>query len=223
VRWKVGGVFGVAAMAGAFVGGRVAGFLSPHVLLVAFGGLMVAAAAAMLRGKRRSEVPAASPPSSAVLSLGLGMLVGMISGLVGAGGGFLIVPVLATFGRLETREAIGTSLFVIALQSLAGFAGHATHTALDWELLVVVASVTVPGGLVGAYFGKRVAATTLRSVFAALLVAMAIFVFVKELPTATALGASASSIALVGYVACRSLRATHLSARESRHTQWKIP
>ena len=129
VRWKVGGMFGLTAMAGAYGGGQLAHRIPGAVLLVLFGIVMVVTAIAMLKGRKAT----ATEPHTLRLerALGLGAAVGLMSGLVGAGGGFLIVPALTLFGGLAMREAIGTSLFVIALQSFAGFAGHVTHVQLS--------------------------------------------------------------------------------------------
>lgn len=199
VRWKIGLVFGASAMAGAFAGGRTAHLLPGKVLLVAFALLMVATATAMLRG-RKDESSGSAPAIGRVLVLGAA--VGLLSGLVGAGGGFLIVPALTLFGGLALREAIGTSLFVITLQSFAGFAGHVGHVQLDWALVGIVAAAAVAGAVLGAYAGKKVPVSALRRGFAWLVFAMGLFMFSRELPLAVALTLGAASL-LVLYLVTR--------------------
>jgi uncharacterized protein len=186
VRWKLGATFGAAAMTGAFAGGRLAAFIPAAVLLILFAGVMLVTATAMLRPRS----PAAEEPRTLALgrALMLGAAVGVLSGLVGAGGGFLIVPALTLFGGLSMREAIGTSLFVIALQSFAGFAGHIAHVELDWMLVAVVTGGAVAGTLIGAFAGKRVSPDNLRRGFAWLIIAMGLFVLGQQVPLAVTVG-----------------------------------
>jgi uncharacterized protein len=188
VRWKIGVTFGAAAMAGAYAGGRAAHFVPATLLLVLFGVVMVTTATLMLRGRKEDD---ASRPLRLPHVLALGAVVGVISGLVGAGGGFLIVPALVLFGGLPMREAIGTSLFVIGLQSFAGFAGHVKHVELDLLLVGVITAAAIVGSLAGARFASRVPAPLLRRAFAWLVLGMGMFLFAKQLPPLVAAGASA--------------------------------
>lgn len=191
VRWKVGVMFGLAAMAGAYGGGQLAHLVPGTVLLVAFGVIMVVTAIAMLRGRASAAQPHELRLGRA---LGLGAVVGLLSGLVGAGGGFLIVPALTLFGGLAMREAIGTSLFVIALQSFAGFAGHAGHVSVDWRLVLVITAAALVGSVAGAKVGGRISAHGLRRGFAWLVIAMGIFVFWKQLPPVVAASGAALTL-----------------------------
>ena len=184
VCWRVGALFGAAAMAGAFAGGRLAHFVPANVLLVLFGAMMVVAAVAMLR--RRGEATQDKRELRLDRALALGGGVGLLSGLVGAGGGFLIVPALVFFGGLPMREAIATSLLVIALQSFAGFAGHAAHAALAPVLVATITSFTVAGSVAGALLGKHASPDGLRRGFAWLVVVMGIFMLVKQIPVFSA-------------------------------------
>jgi len=195
VRWKVGGTFGLAAMAGAFAGGRLAAFVPAKALLVLFGLVMLVTATAMLKG--RKDTGEAPRPLAIGRAMGLGVGVGLLSGLVGAGGGFLIVPALTLFGGLAMREAIGTSLLVIALQSFAGFAGHVTHVELDWTLIAVITTAAVVGSLAGATFGKKVSPAALRRAFAWLVVAMGLFLVGKQLPLPVTLAVAAITLLAV--------------------------
>jgi uncharacterized protein len=132
----------------------------------------------MLKG--RAEPPASSRRAALGLVLALGAGVGVLSGLVGAGGGFLIVPALAIFGRLPMSKAIATSLLVITLQSFAGFAGHVGHVTLDWSVIAIVTAASVVGMTVGTYAGRKVSASNLRRGFAWLVIVMGLFVIAKQ-------------------------------------------
>lgn len=202
VKWKVGAVFGSAAMAGAYLGGRVAHFIPATFLLVLFGVVMVTTATMMLKGRKDDRAP--PRPLSVPHVLALGAVVGVISGLVGAGGGFLIVPALVLFGGVPMREAIGTSLFVIGLQSFAGFAGHAAHVHLDWILVATITLASVLGSLVGARFASKVPAPVLRRAFAWLVIGMGLFLFAKQLPAILAGSIAVVVLAVVLYVSRRS-------------------
>jgi uncharacterized membrane protein YfcA len=204
VRWKVGAVFGAAAMVGAYLGGRLATYVPATVLLVLFGLVMVTTATMMLR-RRNADPTAPARPLQIPQVLLMGAGVGVISGLVGAGGGFLIVPALVLFGGVPMREAIGTSLFVIALQSFAGFAGHATHVHLDWTLVAVITACSIVGSVVGAGLAKKVPAQHLRRGFAWLVIGMGLFLFAKQLPLVLAFVVSAVVLTAV-FLVTRSVR-----------------
>lgn len=182
VVWRVGALFGAAGMAGAYVGGRLAHYVPATVLLIAFATMMLLTSTAMLRG-RRAGGPAEAKDVAIGKALVLGFLVGSISGLVGAGGGFLVVPALSIFGGLPMPRAVATSLMVIALQSLSGFAGHIAHVSLHWPLLVLVTSVCIVGSLVGARLAKHANPDTLRKSFGWLVLAMGVFLLGKQLPS----------------------------------------
>lgn len=179
VRWKVAGVFGAAAMAGAYGGGRLAHFVPGPVLLIAFAMIMIAAAVAMLRGRKElTDDSAGSLPVVKIVALGA--TVGMISGLVGAGGGFLLVPALALLGGLPMPAAVATSLVVISMQSFAGLAGHLATDSIDWKLAGMVTAAAVVGSVIGGLLLPRVDPATLRKGFGWFVLAMAAVVLAKE-------------------------------------------
>ncbi|MFZ5477027.1 MAG: sulfite exporter TauE/SafE family protein [Myxococcota bacterium] len=179
VEWRTGLVFGAAGMAGAYVGGRLAALIPASVLLLLFAGMMVATSIAMFRGRGD-----ASPATrSAVWRMLLdGFVVGVVTGLVGAGGGFLVVPALALLGGLPMRKAVGTSLAVIAMKSFAGFAGHAGHVTVDFALVGVVSAAAVAGSVLGGLVSQRVPAEGLRRGFAVFVLVMAGFVLWQQVP-----------------------------------------
>ena len=132
VRWKTGITFGAASMAGAFVGGITGGYVPGVVLMILFALMMVVVATAMIRG-RKNAVPSDGEERQLRISLVLiyGLLIGFATGLVGAGGGFLIVPALSILGGLPMAVAVGTSLLVIVLNASAGFAGYLFSVSLN--------------------------------------------------------------------------------------------
>jgi uncharacterized membrane protein YfcA len=179
VRYGVGLLFGAAGMAGAVGGSRVSGALPSSALLIAFAALMLVTAVAM--GRRREERAAAPRPLAAWRALLIGAAVGFVAGLVGAGGGFLVVPALALFSGLSMRESIGTSLLVIAMQSLAGFAAHAAALVVPWDLVLVVTAASTAGGLAGARLASRLDPARRRAGFAWLVLAVALWMLAREL------------------------------------------
>jgi uncharacterized membrane protein YfcA len=179
VQLRTGLVFGAAAMAGAHAGGRAGAYLDGALLLLLFAATMVLTAAAMWRGRRApARAPAVDRSLAPLVAQGLG--VGLFTGLVGAGGGFLIVPALALWAGLPMRAAVGTSLFVIVLSTLAGFSGYARHVRVDLALVAAVAGAAIAGSFLGAWLARRIEPSSLRRAFAVFVVAMAGLIFVRE-------------------------------------------
>ena len=181
VRWRTGLSFGAASMAGAYLGGRLSAHIPPSVLLLAFGAMMLLTAGAMLRGRRAARPDAAETGSPLARIVAQGLAVGAVTGLVGAGGGFLVVPALALLGGLPMQKAIGTSLLVIALKSFAGYAGHAAHVTIDFQLAALVSGAAVVGSLFGSRLGALVQPDTLRRGFAGFVLLMGGFVLSQQL------------------------------------------
>ncbi|TQF16634.1 sulfite exporter TauE/SafE family protein [Myxococcus llanfairpwllgwyngyllgogerychwyrndrobwllllantysiliogogogochensis] len=184
VRWRTAFVFGAGGMVGAFLGGKLNPLFSASTLMLFFAGVMVAAAVAMLLRTEATRVstevtPRAAPHVGRILLQGLG--VGILSGLVGAGGGFLIVPALALVG-LSTPMATATSLVVIALQCAAGLVGHLGHVELPWKLTGEVLAVALAGSLLGGKLAGHVAPGSLRKGFAVFVLATATFLLWAQLP-----------------------------------------
>lgn len=184
VRWRTGAIFGAAAMAGAYAGGRVAEFIPGTVLLIAFALMMVATAAAMIRGRSRAgtgdpgEVAGEGDSRDLPVKLVLleGVVVGLVTGLVGAGGGFLVVPALVLLGGLPMSVAVGTSLLVIAMKSFAGLAGYLSSVTIDWGLALGVTGMAVLGSVVGAFLAGRVPQDRLRQGFGWFVLVMGVVV-----------------------------------------------
>ena len=110
-----------------------------------------------------------------------GLIVGAITGFVGAGGGFLIIPALVLLANLEIRKAIGTSLIIIALKSLSGFfLGDALTMEIDWHFILSFSGITIIGILIGAFLGKRINGDKLKKGFGYFISLMAVFIFIME-------------------------------------------
>jgi uncharacterized membrane protein YfcA len=185
VMWRTGLIFGAAGMAGAFVGGLLGGHIPGQILLIAFAIMMVATSVAMLRGRKKKNDDGAAPAKHE-LPLGRvlldGAVVGLITGLVGAGGGFLVVPALALLGGLPMSVAVGTSLVVIAMKSFAGLAGYLTTVQLDWGITLGVTAAAIVGSLIGSKLAGRIPEAALRKAFGWFVLAMGTFVLIQQAP-----------------------------------------
>ena len=193
VRWRIGALFGAAGMVGAFLGGRIAAYLPGRLLMVLFALMMVATAVAMLRGRRpaaaapapeavaSAAAPAGEGGRATLLVVTEGLVVGLVTGVVGAGGGFLVVPALVLLGGLGMEAAVGTSLLVIAMKSFAGFAGHLGHVEVDWRITALVTGAAVLGSLAGGRLVGRISPATLRRGFGGFVLVMAAVVLGSEL------------------------------------------
>ena len=190
VHWRLGNVrvttalgFGVLAMIGAFAGAKLSVLLSGAAQLALLGAVMLAASGSMLR-RRSFEAPApllspAAPARAAVLAP-VALAVGVLTGIVGIGGGFLVVPALVVLARVPMREAVGTSLLVIAMNSAAGFAGYVGTVMLDWGFLAGFTAAAVAGALVGTSLAARVLGETLKRAFGLFLLCMGAFVLFQN-------------------------------------------
>lgn len=186
MHWRRGNVdissgllFGIAGIIGALLGSPLTKLVSPDALLLIFGLLMLVVAVSMIwrRNNTIDESPHKPHPVQGVLA-GLG--VGILTGFLGVGGGFLIVPALVFFGGLTMKKAIGTSLFVIFLNCAAGLVGHISQSTFDWQLTGIVMVLAVGGAVVGTILSHRIAAHRLQSMFAVLVLGVAAFLVVKN-------------------------------------------
>jgi len=175
---KTGLLFGAAGMTGAHLAGRAGAFVDGRLLLLLFAAMMMLTSIAMWRGRRAAAPSAAQRAPGRLLAQGFG--VGLFTGLVGAGGGFLIVPALALWARLPMPAAVGTSLFIIVLNSLAGFSGYATHVRVDRVLIAAVSAAAIAGSLIGSRLARRVDPAALRRAFAGFVLTMAAVILIRE-------------------------------------------
>lgn len=180
VVWKTAATFGAAGIGGAFLGSRATYLISDRALLLTFAALMFIVAGLMLaRGERKdAETDHVVEWWKAVLA-GLG--VGILTGFLGVGGGFLIVPALMLFAHLEVKEAVGTSLIVIAINCAAGLAGHLRFGGFDPVLTSLVGACAIAGAFGGTWLAGRSSPAHLRKGFAVFVIAVALLLTIKNL------------------------------------------
>ena len=184
VDWRKVLWFGLPGMAGAWLGATVARWVPGPLQLALFAGVMLVASWRMLRGGPL-HATTHEPRLAAVIAGGTG--VGLLSGLVGVGGGFLIVPALVLLAGVGMSSAVGTSLAVIALNAFTGFLKYQQVLArqqldLDWPVLLVVAAVGIVGSFAGHRLGRRLPQAVLRRVFGVFLVVMALVIVADVAP-----------------------------------------
>ena len=172
-------LFGLSGVAGAFVGSPLTKLVSAEALLLIFGGLMMVVAFSRLWRGRRS-VTTVMPEAHPIKAAAAGFGVGLLTGFLGVGGGFLIVPALIFFGGMEMKKAIGTSLFVIFLNCVAGLLGHMSQNVFDWGLTGAVMTLAVVGAVGGTILSRRLEAHRLQWLFAILVLVVAVFLVAKN-------------------------------------------
>ncbi len=190
VDWRSVLLFGLPGMAGTYAGAWSSVFVSGAVQLVAFAVVMLSAAWFMLKKTPTCalEAPVAAVPRAPVKIMAEGLVVGVVTGFVGVGGGFLVVPALVLLGGLSMRQAVPTSLVIIALKSLTGFVKYidiieAENLTLDVNIILGIAALGVVGSLAGTALALRLPQETLRRVFGFFLVAMGLFILIESIPT----------------------------------------
>lgn len=181
VQLRTGLIFGGAGIVGALLGSPLTLLLSPAALMLTFAMLMLVVAALMLRRKASDErVETVEKALSVWKALAAGLGVGILTGFLGVGGGFLIVPALLMFGGLGMKDAIGTSLFVIFLNCVAGLVGHASQNHFDWNLTAMVTVLAVTGTIFGTLLSHRVPSTKLQKGFALFVLGVSVFLVAQN-------------------------------------------
>lgn len=151
------------------------------MLLLLFAVLMIAASYSMIRkSKVKREEPSKPQKFNYPVILLEGAVVGMITGLVGAGGGFLIIPALVLLSGLPMKEAVGTSLLIIAAKSLIGFMGESSETVIDWAFLATISGFAIFGIFIGTSLSKRIDGDKLKPAFGWFVLAMGAFIIIRE-------------------------------------------
>lgn len=175
VHFRAAGMFVLSGALGAVLGAKLTPLLSPPALMITFACLMVIVGLRMLLPRRTLPQPAAEClPLRCLLA---GGAVGVLTGFLGVGGGFLLMPALAKFARLPLRVATGTSLAVIACNSAAGFVSHLGEAPTRWMLAAVFSLIAAAGVLAGGKVASRLPEKTLRMAFAVLVLLTAAIVF----------------------------------------------
>ena len=149
-------------------------------LMLIFAVVMFMAAYSMLKDKKESEVVDFKTKSLVVLVIQL-FFVGILIGLIGAGGGFLIIPALLKFAKLPMKRAIGTSLFIITINSLIGFTGDIQNFEIDWAFLIPFTTFSVIGIFIGLYIQNYINEKHLKKIFGFFVLIMSFFILYKEL------------------------------------------
>jgi len=148
--------------------------------MVLFAVLMVAASLSMIRRKSPTQEPQESQMNAASLAA-YGLGIGLVTGLLGAGGGFLLIPVLVVLMRLPMKTAVGTSLLIIAMNSLIGFTGDIGKMPIDWRFLLTLSGITISGVLLGGYLARFIAGAKLKKRFGWFVLIMGVYILIKEL------------------------------------------
>ena len=162
------------------VGGVI--ITEPMFTMLLFAVLMVLAAVSMIRKTKYSVIAIPRARNINVTRLLLyGVAIGFITGLLGAGGGFLLIPTLAIVVGLPMKEAVGTSLLIIALNSLIGFTGDLGHFIINWSLLLKVTAIAVTGIFIGGALAKKIPGENLKKGFGWFVLAMGIYIIIKEI------------------------------------------
>lgn len=195
VNMKTAIIFGIPSIAAVFatrafiipaIPAEVAHFgnfvLTKNLMLMAlFAVLMITASYSMIK-KEKPCVDCPQEPQKFNIPLILleGTVVGVLTGLVGAGGGFLIIPALVVLSKLPMKEAVGTSLLIIAMKSLIGFTGESSETFIDWPLLGIVSAFAIGGIFIGMQLSKRIDGAKLKPAFGWFVLVMGIYILLKE-------------------------------------------
>lgn len=163
----------------------IEGFTITHSMLtmLLFAVLMIMSAISMIRSGRRKEGAARQDESKVekiVRLLGYGIGVGLATGILGAGGGFLLIPALVLLVGLPMKKAIGTSLLIIAMNSLIGFTGDLGYFPINWNFLLKISVIAISGIFIGGALGKKIRAESLKKGFGWFVLVMGIYIIVKE-------------------------------------------
>ena len=185
VSWKMVVVFGLPGMMGTYGGAWSSQFVSGALQFCVFSVVMMFAAYQMLKPHEITSINAKQRSDS---KIGLdGLAVGWLTGFVGVGGGFLIVPALVVLGGLSMHRAIATSLVIIALKSFVGFMKYtevlATEgLALDYRIILVISAIGIIGSIGGTQLAAKIREEHLQKVFGAFLICMGAFILGRSLP-----------------------------------------
>ena len=150
------------------------------LLMMLFAVLMVAASYSMIKKNNYDGATVEISKYNFLFILIEGLAVGILTGLVGAGGGFLIIPALVVFSKLPMKEAVGTSLVIIAAKSLIGFFSEGSEVIVDWNLLSKVSFFAISGILIGTFLSKKIDGSKLKPAFGWFVMVMGIYIILKE-------------------------------------------
>ena len=155
-------------------------FTKDLAIMVFFAILMLFASISMIKGRKEVEIKKDAAFNYPLIIIE-GFVVGILTGLVGAGGGFLIIPALVLFANLPMKRAVATSLLIIAVKSLIGFLGDIGNIVIDWPFLLSFTSLSVVGIIVGIWLNNFIDGKKLKKAFGYFILLMSIFIIIKEL------------------------------------------
>ena len=188
VKWRTVLLFGIPGMVGALAGAWAAHFVSDAMQMLIFAALLLMASYLMFKPMQLKDAEEEHKERGMTKIMLDGFIVGAVTGLVGVGGGFLIIPALVILGGLSMRLAVGTSLVIIAFKSFAGFIGYldvldALSLSVDWNIIAIFSIIGVIGGWLGHKISSRINQEHLKKGFALFLVIMGAFIFYENIPT----------------------------------------
>ncbi|MCV7151582.1 sulfite exporter TauE/SafE family protein [Mycolicibacterium pyrenivorans] len=187
VQWRLAGIFALTGIPATFVGTAISKLLPQTAILIGFAAVMVLAGVQMLRDEDGTGTACTVGDDGinwrrcAPRSIPAGLLVGILTGLFGVGGGFLIIPALVLMLGVEMPIAIGTSLVIIVANSVAGFVSHIGDAGIDWSITAAFAGTAVVTSLVAGHLGTRLDTVRLQRWFAYLVFAVAAYVLVDTI------------------------------------------
>jgi uncharacterized membrane protein YfcA len=193
VDFKILAVFGLPSIAGVFFSRKFILHAIPNqfhltantvitksnFIMVFFASLMLASALSMILGKNKKEEENTQPVYGFTLFL-VGFVEGLVTGIVGAGGGFLIIPALVILGKLPMKKAIASSLVIISIKSLVGFTGDLTHVNVDWKFLASIVILATLGIITGNYLNKKMDGAKLKKSFGWFVLLMALVIMIEQ-------------------------------------------
>jgi uncharacterized membrane protein YfcA len=181
INFKVAGIFGPIAMIGTYLGTKLSVYLSGSTQLIIFAVVMLIASFFMFKGRKEVDEKSLDKETFKYFTiLIIGIFVGILTGIVGVGGGFMIVPALVLLANIPMKKAIGTSLIIISLNSFTGFLGYLDEVAIDWSFLLKFSSFAVIGIIIGSYLVKYIPQQKLKKAFSVFLVVMGVFILYKN-------------------------------------------
>lgn len=193
INLRVGLLFGIPSFLGTYLTRR---YILPNLpdqlfsignlyiskdlfIMILFAIMMMSASISMIRGRKKSSGDKPKAKASTVILLGL--IIGLITGFIGAGGGFIIVPALIFLAHLDIKIAIGTSLFIIMMKSFIGFLGDLQIATMDWEFLITFSLLAAIGILIGVRVAKKIKAANLKKIFGWFILVVGFYVIYKEI------------------------------------------
>lgn len=179
VHWKAAALYGGMGMVGAAFGARLTPLVPAPVLLTLFAGLMIWVGLRMVRGKSEKELSEKAECVTWKCALA-GLVIGVLTGFLGVGGGFLIVPALMRFAKMPMPLAIGTSLVIIAANSLAGFVAHLSDVQSGISLALALTAAAIAGLFAGMALGKRMQPQGLKTIFGGISLGVAAYLLVMN-------------------------------------------